>query len=112
MSCRINVEGTYLAQELEMIAPHAGHICNITGKLRIWIHRYIGSKPSLVKSSIHHEYFYCRNGDILGTWEQFKMPSLLLIVFVLQLFIHLANTLGAAAINNLVRSSKYLNAAI
>jgi len=30
------------------------------------------------------------------------MPSLLMTVFVLQLAIHLINTLGAAAINNLV----------
>ena len=30
------------------------------------------------------------------------MPSLLLVVFVLQLVIHLINTVGAGAINNLV----------
>jgi hypothetical protein len=32
------------------------------------------------------------------------MPSLLLIVFALQLVIHIINSIGAAAVNELVRS--------
>lgn len=34
-----------------------------------------------------------------------QMPSLLLIVFLLQLSIHLVNTIGAPVINELVRTS-------
>ena len=34
------------------------------------------------------------------------MPSLLLVVFVLQLVIHFINTVGAGAINNLVRFAR------
>jgi hypothetical protein len=37
--------------------------------------------------------------------SSFQMPSLLLIVFLLQLSIHLVNTIGAPVINELVRTS-------
>ena len=33
------------------------------------------------------------------------MPSLLLVVFLIELFAHIVNTVGAAAVNNLVRRS-------
>ena len=33
------------------------------------------------------------------------MPSLLLVVFLIELFAHIVNTVGAATVNNLVRVS-------
>ena len=36
--------------------------------------------------------------------KSIAMPSILVVVFVLQLLIHLVNTLGAQAINDLVNS--------
>jgi hypothetical protein len=35
------------------------------------------------------------------------MPSILLTVFILQLIIHIVNTIGASTINNLVRNAAY-----
>lgn len=32
------------------------------------------------------------------------MPSLLVVIFVIELFVQLVNTIGAATINNLVRA--------
>ena len=33
------------------------------------------------------------------------MPSLLVVIFAVELFVQLVNTIGAATINNLVRTS-------
>jgi hypothetical protein len=35
------------------------------------------------------------------------MPSLLVVVFVIELVVQLINTIGATTINNLVRSSRH-----
>ena len=53
-------------------------------------------------SILNLRFCNCLRSDVLDSNYLLVMPSILLVVFVLQLAIHLANTVGAQAINDLV----------
>lgn len=63
--------------------------------------RYLVSQPN---------FQHCSFEVILGTGPKEIMPSLLLVVLLVEVAVHLVNTIGATTINDMVRwtTSKYV----